>query len=124
MREQVVEIMERHGLSVAGMAAIVGVSRQTVSNWTSGRTAPCAEVRDTLEHLHASPHYTRRRMRAEGVEVVAAAKHGVAWEPHEDAELLRCLEAGMTQRVIAEELGRSHGSVASRIKVLRREGVL
>ena len=41
-----VRVMGKRGITQAGIAEHLGVSRQTVSNWIHGRSTPCLSLKD------------------------------------------------------------------------------
>lgn len=49
-------------------------------------------------------------------------KHaGTAWQPEEDAELLKGFDSGMTPRELATKHGRTRGAIGSRLVKLGRD---
>lgn len=118
-------IMERHSLSQLGVAELLGVSAGAVSNWLRGTRRPHPALREQIAYLYERESYCSRRVDACGATTSTGARNGVGWSEQEIATLVRLVRAGeLTRAEIAEELGRAPGSVATKVRALRKGGVL
>ena len=97
LREQLIQLRDKYGLSQQEFADRVGVSRQSVSRWESGKSVPSAKQAAALcaaFRLNAKA-FLNGRIEEEGAEADAAAD----------------LTAGSAEGAaagLAEEIGRAH----------------
>lgn len=110
-------VLERHDITQAQLADALSVSRQTVSGWANGHREPHAFMEGVVRGLCDDPISASRYLdRYTG--------DPRAWSAREDAAMIRAREAGMSWREVAEEVGRSKGSCKTRMRLLRRDGVV
>jgi transposase InsO family protein len=99
-RRLLVERIEVEGWSVAHAAAMTGVSRQTATKWVRRYRA---EGLAGLEDRSSRPHRSPRRLAAEQVTAILAARHELGFGPHRLAPVV-----GSPRSTIGDVL-RRHG---------------
>lgn len=116
--DEVRGLLEHHGASQGQLADALGVSRVTVNGWANGRREPGEVTRRFVSAMRADDALARLHL---GTRL---CKMPVAWERDEVRRLVEMYGENKTTREIAEALGRPMGSVATKVRALRKRGVL
>ena len=116
--DEVRGLLAHHGASQGQLADALGVSRVTVNGWANGRREPGEVTRRFVSAMRADDALARLYLGT------PKRKPSVAWTRAGVRRLVELHGEGKTTREIAEALGRPMGSVATKVRALRKRGVL